>query len=168
MAGSRQRPGEKIGVPPRLEPQHDAGYVTRLAAMIAFGVSMVHWGEMPAHFAKQAYVGVLFAIGSTALLYASLALVRRPSLLSWWVGAGTMAAMFGFGIASRTSGLPGVSWAHWGPPLILSLVLELGFLALWAYEALGARNSGATSDEPAYPRESAAAARPRRSVIDTQ
>ncbi len=149
MARITQRPGEKPGaVPTRDKPRGGSGYLTRVAASIAFAVSMLHWFEVPSHLAKQTYLGALFVLGSTALLYTSLALLKRPSLLAWWIGAGTMVGMFAGGLASRTTGLPDVMFKTWGPPLILSLALELGFLVIWLYEALGTRNTGATADEP--------------------
>lgn len=70
-----------FGVAERFEPRGDAGLVTRLAAAIALAVSVVHWGQLPDHFAKQFYLGILFIIGATALLDTTFALIVRPMLV---------------------------------------------------------------------------------------
>lgn len=74
----------------------------------------------------------LFVVGAVALLYTTLTLVYRPDQWAWAVGALVAAGMFVGGILSRTTGLPGVKFGDWGPPLILSLILEALFLGVAA------------------------------------
>lgn len=108
------------------------GPVEALGAAIAFGISVEHWGVFEMHYAKQPYVGVLFVVGAAALLYTTVSLVFRPDRWAWVVGALVAAGMFVGGILSRTTGLPGVNFGDWGPPLILSLVLEILFFGVAA------------------------------------
>ncbi len=142
MTALTDRLAANSGVSERHLPTGVPGFLTRLAGGIALAVSMIHWSELPGHWTKQPWLGALFVVGSAALLYSSYALLRRPSLLSWTVAAATMVGMFGGGIASRTTGLPGVLFDKWNAALIISLILELCFLGLWAVQGFGRRNTG--------------------------
>ena len=136
-------PADRVArVPERWQPPGRTGAATRLAAALALAMSAEHWGEMPDHFDKATYVGWLFVVGAVATLYTAFALVRRPSLVAWWVGAGASGLMIIGGILSRTTGLPSASFSKWGAPLIVSLVLEAGFLILWAVTRLGTQTRG--------------------------
>ncbi len=126
-------------VPERWQPRGQIGMVTRAAAAVALAVSTEHWGELTDHFDKATYLGWLFVVGASAMLYVAFALVRRPSAVAWWIGAGASGLMLIGGILSRTTGLPSASFDKWGPPLIVSLVLEAAFLVLWSVTRLGTR-----------------------------
>ncbi len=131
------RPAEKVGVPSRFQPGRQGDFATGLAAAIAMAVSMLHFAELPGHWAKALWLGIAFAVGATALLYTAVALLARPSLTAWWVGAGATGLMFIGGILSRTTGLFGVYIGKWGTPLIVSLVLEAAFVVVWLARGAG-------------------------------
>ena len=124
-------------LPDRWTPFGDAGVAARFGAAVALAVSAEHWGAFPSHLHKQPWLGWLFVLGAAALLYTTLMLAVRPSFTAWLVGAGTTGAMIIGGILSRTTGLPGVYFKHWGPPLLVSLSLEALFLVLWVATRFG-------------------------------
>jgi hypothetical protein len=108
---------------------------TRFASAVAFTVGVVHLMLSEQHLHKALWVGAAFVAGGVALLYTAWELGQRSNPWAWLVGAFTLAAMFGFGLASRTVGLPGFPIAKWSPPLITSLALETLYLALFAVVA---------------------------------
>ncbi|MFF4699599.1 hypothetical protein [Streptomyces chattanoogensis] len=100
-----------------------------VGACCALLSAVVHLVIAPEHLEEMLYIGILFIIGSVALLVAAAGLVLRDSLAAWWVGALVSAGMIlGFAL-SRTVGLPGYHEEGWDPPYgVLSFVAEAVFL----------------------------------------
>jgi hypothetical protein len=114
----------------------DAGRMTPLTRKLAAGalgvVGVIHLILAPEYFSEQAYIGVLFVLGGIALLVFAVRLWRVDDAPSWILGALTMAGMgIGF-VLSRTVGLPGFQESEWELSGLLSLMLEIGFLAVAA------------------------------------
>jgi hypothetical protein len=102
----------------------------RLAAGALGAVGAIHLILAPEYFEEQLYIGVLFVLGGAALAAMALRLWRTDDVPSWLLGALTMAAMgVGF-VLSRTTGLPGFHESDWELSGLISLVLELGFVAV--------------------------------------
>ncbi|KPC63994.1 hypothetical protein [Streptomyces chattanoogensis] len=101
-----------------------------IGACCALLSAVVHLVIAPEHLEETLYIGILFIIGSVALLLAAAGLVLRNSAAAWWLGALVSGGMIlGFAL-SRTVGLPGYHETDWDPPYgMLSLVAEALFLA---------------------------------------
>ena len=107
-----------------------------LGACCAVGNVVLHGLLVPDHLEEKFYIGVLFAVGSAAMLVVAVALVtvKRPRV-AWLTGTlVSLGMIIGFGL-SRTVGLPdGYYEPGWEPPYgPLSLMVEglfvLAFLA---------------------------------------
>jgi hypothetical protein len=116
-----------------------------IGIVCAVALAGIHLYLAPGRYAATPWVGSLFIFGALGLL--SIAIVigveNWPRLIglqrfSWGGGATTAACMLGFFIASRTAGLPGYprsAWyenAAWPPLAIVSVALEVVFLAVFA------------------------------------
>lgn len=100
-----------------------------VAALCALLSAVVHLLIAPEHLEETPYIGILFVVGSIALLLAAAGLARRNPLPAWLLGALVSGGMvLGFAL-SRTVGLPDYRELDWDPPYgILSLVAEAVFL----------------------------------------
>ncbi|MFB6438353.1 hypothetical protein ACFCVY_16475 [Streptomyces sp. NPDC056411] len=103
--------------------------LTGLAACCAVLSAVVHLVIAPEHLEEMPYIGILFIVGSVALLLAAAGLALANSALAWWVGALVSGGMIlGFAL-SRTVGLPSYHEQGWDPPYgLLSFLAEVGFL----------------------------------------
>ncbi|WP_157880187.1 hypothetical protein [Streptomyces natalensis] len=103
------------------------------AGVCALLSAVVHIVIAPEHLEEKTYIGVLFLVGSVALLIAAAGLVRRNPLPGWWLGALVNGGMIlGFAL-SRTVGLPGYHETEWDLPYgALSIASEVAFLAAFA------------------------------------
>ncbi|BDM74116.1 hypothetical protein HEK616_76030 (plasmid) [Streptomyces nigrescens] len=74
-------------------------------------------------------MGILFAIGSVALLVAAAGLARRNPVPAWLLGTLVSGGMvLGFAL-SRTVGLPDYQEEGWDPPYgVLCMVAEVVFI----------------------------------------
>ncbi|WP_345042599.1 hypothetical protein [Streptomyces sannanensis] len=76
------------------------------------------------------YIGVLFLIGSIALICAAAGLALRNPAPAWLFGALVSGGMIVGFTLSRTVGLPNYHEQGWEPPYgVLCLIAEAGFIA---------------------------------------
>ncbi|MFD8543102.1 hypothetical protein [Streptomyces sp. NPDC059649] len=75
-------------------------------------------------------MGIMFLIGSVALLVAAAGLARRNPVPAWLLGTVVSGGMvLGFAL-SRTVGLPNYQEEGWEPPYgVLCMVAEVAFVA---------------------------------------
>ncbi|MFB7573443.1 hypothetical protein [Streptomyces sp. NPDC056165] len=102
--------------------------------------AVLHTLLVPDHLEEKFYIGVLFAVGSAAMLAVALALaIMKPTVAAWLTGALVSLGMITGFLLSRTVGLPdGYHERSWEPPYgVLSLLVEglfvIAFLA-WLRE----------------------------------
>ena len=110
---------------------------TRLMAILAGAVGLIHLVLVPEYLEEKPYVGWLFLAGGLMIVAATILGFRAagtPRAALAWAAAATVAAgMFVGGVASRTTGLPdGFHPQEWEPMLVVSLVLEVVYLAVWS------------------------------------
>lgn len=99
-------------------------------------VAAIHLVLAKDHVEEKLYVGMLFLLGSAALMLAALALTwGQPRVLAsaWLVGTGVCLAMFVGFVLSRTTGLPG----DYHEELSAGYENVLGYVSL-AFEAVAA------------------------------
>ncbi|MGW1025916.1 hypothetical protein ACWD4J_19880 [Streptomyces sp. NPDC002577] len=94
---------------------------------------MTHLLIAPEHLEEMPYIGILFVVGSVALLAVAAGLGLRNPLPAWLVGAAVSGGMIlGFTL-SRTVGLPDYHEEDWDTPYgQLSMIAEVLFLAAFA------------------------------------
>ncbi|MEU9112231.1 hypothetical protein AB0D04_10640 [Streptomyces sp. NPDC048483] len=121
------------------------------AALCALLSAVVHLLLVPEHLQEVTYIGVLFLVGSIALLLAAAGLARRNPVPAWVLGTLINAGMIlGFAL-SRTVGLPDYQEQGWDPPYgILSVVSEVAFIAAFAawYGVVRTRPSPTATTRP--------------------
>ena len=102
----------------------------RKAAVAAIaGTGLIHLVLTPEYWGEKPYVGALFIGGAATSAWVAARLWRRDDAAAWVVGALTAAGMgVGF-ILSRTTGLPGFHPTDWELSGIVSVLLEIGFIA---------------------------------------
>ncbi|WP_407288786.1 hypothetical protein [Streptomyces sp. BP-8] len=100
-----------------------------VAGVCALLSAVVHLLLVPEHLEEVAYMGILFLVGSVALLVAAAGLARPRPLPAWLLGTAVSAGMvLGFAL-SRTVGLPDYQEVGWDPPYgVLSMVAEVAFV----------------------------------------
>ena len=104
----------------------------RIAAGALGLTGVLHLILAPEYLGEQAYVGVLFILGGITALAVAARLWSRDDGAAWALGSLIAAGMaIGF-ILSRTVGLPGYHEAEWELSGLISLVLEIGFVAIAA------------------------------------
>ncbi|MEU6671170.1 hypothetical protein [Streptomyces sp. NPDC046727] len=112
-----------------------------LGACCAVGNAVLHGLLVPDHLEETFYMGVLFALGSAAMLVVAVALVTLKSPLPAWLTGAlvSLGMIIGF-LLSRTVGLPdGYYESGWEPPYgPLSLIVE-GLFVLASLAWLGRR-----------------------------
>ncbi len=113
-------------------PASRAPALARAGGVLLLLNALLHVVEGPEYLEEVAYVGVLFFVGAALLAVAGVVLLRRSDVRAWLVGAVVSAGMLVAGILSRTVGLPSFRESEWEPTLLLSFVLELAFLGVWA------------------------------------
>jgi hypothetical protein len=106
-----------------------------LAAGLLATTGVVHLVLAPEYYGEKAYIGVLFVLGGLASLAVAARLWSTGDGVAWALGAATAAGMAVAFVASRAVGLPGFHPTDWEASGILSVLIELGFLAAWAKHA---------------------------------
>ncbi|GGU95957.1 hypothetical protein GCM10010211_73860 [Streptomyces albospinus] len=103
------------------------------AAACALISAVAHLLIVPEHLKEVPYMGMLFVVGSIALLLAAAGLARRNPVPAWLLGTLVSGGMvLGFAL-SRTVGLPDYKEDGWDPPYgMLSIVTEVGFIVAFA------------------------------------
>jgi len=126
--------------------------VARAGVWLIALIGVIHLIVIPEYLSEAAYVGILFlanAVGAAVSAYG----IRRGEGWGWTLGALISIASFVGYIASRTVGLPGapgiLEEGFFDPPGLLSLVLEVLFVAL--YLRVLAQRGGA-GNNASYPR----------------
>ncbi|MFJ9851120.1 hypothetical protein [Streptomyces sp. NPDC101150] len=99
------------------------------AAICALLSAVVHLLLVPEHLQEVPYIGILFLVGSVALLVVAAGLARRDPVPAWLLGVVVNGGMIlGFAL-SRTVGLPDYREQGWDPPYgTLSIISEAVFL----------------------------------------
>ncbi|WP_234442026.1 hypothetical protein [Streptomyces sp. NRRL S-1448] len=100
-----------------------------VAAVCALLSAVAHLLIVPEHFKEVPYMGILFLIGSVALLVAAAGLARRNPVPAWLLGTLVSGGMvLGFAL-SRTVGLPNYQEEGWDAPYgVLCMVAEVAFI----------------------------------------
>ncbi len=100
-----------------------------VAAVCALLSAVAHLLIVPEHLKEVPYMGILFLIGSVALLVAAAGLARRNPVPAWLLGTLVSGGMvLGFAL-SRTVGLPNYQEEGWDPPYgVLCMVAEVAFI----------------------------------------
>jgi hypothetical protein len=102
----------------------------RLAAVLIGAVGTIHLLLVPEYLGEQPYLGMLFAAGTAGCALISMRLWQSEDTASWVFGSFVVAGMaIGF-VLSRTVGLPGFHESDWELSGVLSLLLELLFIAV--------------------------------------
>lgn len=103
------------------------------AALCALLSAVAHLLLVPEHLQEMPYIGILFLVGSVALLLAAAGLARRNPVPAWLLGTLVSGGMvLGFAL-SRTVGLPGYQEQGWDLPYgVLCMVAEVGFIVAFA------------------------------------
>lgn len=107
-----------------------AGAVLRgVAALCALTSAVLHLMLFPSHLVEMPYIGILFLVGSLALIYTAVGLAWHNPVPAWVVGALVSAGMIVGLVLSRTVGLPGYREDSWDPPYgVLSMIAEFFFI----------------------------------------
>jgi hypothetical protein len=101
----------------------------RAAALAIALVGAIHLVLAPEYLSKAAYLGVLFVAGAIAAFVVAVRVWTKDDEAAWRLGGLVAAGMFVGFVLSRTTGLPGFHEQEWEPTGLLSLALELWFLA---------------------------------------
>ena len=102
----------------------------RWAAVLIGAVGAVHLLLVPEYLGEQPYLGMLFALGTAGCALVSTRLWQSEDTASWVFGSFVAAGMaIGF-VLSRTVGLPGFHESDWELSGVVSLLLELLFMAV--------------------------------------
>jgi hypothetical protein len=109
--------------------------IRRLAAALLAATGALHLVLAPEYLGEKAYIGVLFILGGLTALALAARLWTRDDRQAWALGALTAAGMAAGFVLSRSTGLPGFHESDWELSGILSLLLELGFVATFAWHA---------------------------------
>jgi hypothetical protein len=109
--------------------------IRRLAAVLLGATAALHLVLAPEYLEEKAYIGVLFILGGLASLAVAARLWTRDDRRSWALGALMAIGMAAGFILSRSVGLPGFREPDWEPSGILSVLLELGFVAALVWHA---------------------------------
>jgi hypothetical protein len=104
----------------------------RLGSGLLAATGALHLVLAPEYLGEQAYVGVLFILGGIAALVLAARLWLTADRVAWAGGAAIAAGMAAGFVLSRTTGLPGFHESEWELSGMVSLLLELGFLAIAA------------------------------------
>ena len=120
--------------------------IRRLAAALLAATGALHLVLAPEYLEEKAYIGALFILGGLASLAVAARLWTRHDRLAWALGALMAAGMAAGFILSRSIGLPGFHESDWELSGIVSVLLELGFVAALTWHA---RTSSATLAQPA-------------------
>jgi hypothetical protein len=115
--------------------------IRRLAAALLAATGALHLILAPEYLQEEAYIGLLFILGGLAALAVAARLWTRHDRQAWALGALMATGMAAGFILSRSIGLPGFHESDWELSGIVSVLLELGFVAALAWHA---RTSSAT------------------------
>ena len=102
----------------------------KAAAAIIAAVGAIHLLLVPEYLGQQPYLGILFGAGAAVCALVSNRLWHGDDAAAWVLGAiaaGGMAVGF---VMSRTTGLPGFHESEWELSGIVSLLLEISFIAI--------------------------------------
>ena len=99
----------------------------------------IHFIDAPGSFGDATYKGLLFLANGIAAVVAAFGIYRGERRWGWGLGVLVAGgALVGY-VTSRTVGLPGLAPDVWLEPLgVLSLMVEVAFIALYALSRRGA------------------------------
>jgi hypothetical protein len=124
-----------IRMPDSTLGQVTVGGFRALAVGLLIPIGLIHLSLAPAYGIGAAYIGFLFyaTFYATLIAAAGIAIGVRGS---WIVGLlASVGAVAGL-VTAATVGLPNFTESFQAPKAMLSLVLELGFIALFAAAAV--------------------------------
>jgi hypothetical protein len=107
-------------------------HLRRLGAGLLATTGALHLALAPELLGEQAYVGALFVLGGLTAVAVAARLWRAEGPIAWGLGAAIAAGMAAGFVLSRTLGLPGFHESEWELSGLVSLLVELAFLATLA------------------------------------
>jgi hypothetical protein len=107
--------------------------IRRLAAALLAATGALHLLLAPEYLQEKAYIGALFVLGGLASLAVAARLWTRNDGRAWALGALMAVGMAAGFILSRSIGLPGFHETDWELSGVVSVLLELGFVAALAW-----------------------------------
>ena len=107
----------------------------RLAAALLAVTGLLHLVLAPEYLDEKAYIGALFIAGGLAALIIAARLWSTHDRRAWALGALIALGMAVGFILSRSVGLPGFHETDWELSGIVSVLLELGFVAALVWHA---------------------------------
>lgn len=112
----------------------------------------IHFIDAPGSFGDATYKGLLFLANGTAAIIAAFGIYRGDRRWGWGLGLLVAGGALVSYVISRTVGLPGLAPDVWLEPLgLLSLMVEAGFIVLFAQSRLGARSRDGSTVPAARP-----------------
>lgn len=103
----------------------------RRTAAALLGINgVLHLVLSPEYLGQKTYVGLLFLAGGLVATTAAIRLWRSDDRMAWRLGIVTAAGMAIGLVLSRTTSLPSFKEAEWELSAVVSLLTEVGFLAL--------------------------------------
>ena len=110
----------------------------RTAAGLLGTTGVLHLLLAPEYLNEKTYIGVLFILGGLSALAVAARLWSTDDRRAWGLGAVIAAGMAAGFVLSRSVGLPGFHESEWELSGVISVLIELGFLAMLARYARGA------------------------------
>lgn len=111
------------------------GIIVWVGILLILATGVIHFMEAPDNFSEAMYKGVLFTLNGVGALIAAVGIYRGSRSWGWGLGVVIAAgAVVGY-VMSRTVGLPGLPVDdEWFEPIgVLSIIVELGFVAVWLW-----------------------------------
>ena len=111
------------------------------AIVLILVTGLIHLIETPDNLTEAPYKGILFALNGLGGLIAAVGIYRGARSWGWGLGLLiAIGAVAGY-VMSRTMGLPGLAIDDaWFEPLgVLSIIVEVGFVAVTAWALLAAK-----------------------------
>lgn len=104
--------------------------------LLILGTGLIHLVRTPHKFEEATYVGVLFMLNAIGSAISALGIYLQRAW-AWHLGALIAAGAFVSFILSRTVGLPIMGEEEWNIIGILSLIVEGGFVLIYAGALMG-------------------------------
>lgn len=101
----------------------------RFGASLIAATGAIHLVLAPEYLGTQTYIGIGFILGGIVALLIGARLWRDDDEAAWVIGSLLAAGMAVGFVLSRTVGLPGFHEPEWEISGILSVLLEIGFVA---------------------------------------
>lgn len=115
--------------------QQRSSKFTGLAVGLILTTALIHLVLVPEDLSENTLRGVLFIFSGLAGVVAAFGIYFGAKWWGWTLGLLVAGGAFLFYVASRAFGIPWQdSLGEWLEPIgVLSLVVEVGFIALWVW-----------------------------------